>query len=274
MTRRGDGSGETLTSPIDKDGHFDVAGVPAGSWTVAAFHAQGAVQVVGSRAIDVSGQDVDDLAVNASPPADVRGTLRFEGTGIPVLGPGKITVTLAIVESPLVKAPAAEVDQDGNFTLAGPGAGRFRVDVTGLPAGSYLKSVKVDGRDVLAGWEVIDGAAVGNMEIVIGTTGAEVYGVVLGPPDGSNQPGCVVTIAPDPLNVDLVHLFRRTITDQNGQFSFRGLAPGAYRVYAWDLLEAGEQFDPDLLKAHEDKSVAVSVAEGDRIAVTPGEIVQ
>jgi hypothetical protein len=92
-------------------------------------------------------------------------------------------------------------------------------------------------------------------------------------PDGNNVPGAIVTIVPDPLNPDRQDLYRRANTDQIGRFSFRGLAPGKYRVYGWDQLDPGEEFDPDMLNAHEDKAVAVTVSEGDRTIVTLPESV-
>jgi hypothetical protein len=131
----------------------------------------------------------------------------------------------------------------------------------------------VDGQDAPGGeFEIGEGGSLGNIEIVVASPAAEIFGVVLGP-DGNNAPGSVVTITPEPFST-MVQRFQRMNTDQNGRFDFHGLTPGSYRIYAWDQLEAGEQYDPDLLKAQADKSVTATVAEGDKTLVTLTETVQ
>ena len=76
-----------------------------------------------------------------------------------------------------------------------------------------------------------------------------------------SAPGSIVTLAPDPAGPGMTQRYQRVNTDQNGRFDMKGITPGSYRVYAWDQLEPGEQYDPDMLKAHADKSAAVTVAE-------------
>jgi len=61
--------------------------------------------------------------------------------------------------------------------------------------------------------------------------------------------------------------YRTATTDQAGQFSFKSVAPGEYRVYAWEEAEYGAWMDPDFMKPVEGKGEAVSIAEGGRQAV-------
>jgi hypothetical protein len=62
--------------------------------------------------------------------------------------------------------------------------------------------------------------------------------------------------------------FYRTMTsDLSGQFTFKGVAPGEYRVYAWEEAEYGSWMDPDFLKPVESRGEAVSVSESGRQAV-------
>ena len=48
---------------------------------------------------------------------------------------------------------------------------------------------------------------------------------------------------------------------------FKSVAPGEYRVYAWEEAEYGAWMDPDFMKPQEGRGEAVSIPEGARQAV-------
>jgi hypothetical protein len=50
-------------------------------------------------------------------------------------------------------------------------------------------------------------------------------------------------------------------TESDGRFRMGGLIPGAYKVYAWEDIQEGEQYDPDLLKKYESSAKSVRLAE-------------
>jgi hypothetical protein len=218
---------------------------------------------VANQEIAVDG-DVNDLSIGAVEPASIHGTVRFERPDAAAdTQPMALHVALLPLDAPLT-LPPADVKKN-EFTLQTAGAGNYRLAVIGIPQDSYLKSVTLGGHDALAGpFTLGEGGSGGNLEVVIGSPSAEIFGVILGA-DGNNAPGSVVTLAPDSGRQDL---YRRVNTDQNGTFSMKSLAPGTYRVYAWDALDPGEESDPELLKAHEDTSSQVTVSEGDRTLVT------
>ena len=263
---------QTRNATVDRSGHFDIPGVTPGSWSIWVTHLGPGNLIMANRLIQVTGQDVEDLNLEAVPPAKIHGTVRIDSAGpASDVSTLKLSIGLSLQSAPIALQNAAL--QDGEFTLTTAGAGQYRVNVMGIPQDFYLKSVTMGGRNVLdIGFEVGEGGSAGEMEVVLGSPAAEIFGVLMGP-DGNNVPGAIVTIVPDPLNPDRQDLYRRANTDQIGRFSFRGLAPGKYRVYGWDQLDPGEEFDPDMLNAHEDKAVAVTVSEGDRTIVTLPESV-
>ncbi|MGD0301711.1 MAG: hypothetical protein ABSE86_31935, partial [Bryobacteraceae bacterium] len=55
--------------------------------------------------------------------------------------------------------------------------------------------------------------------------------------------------------------YKTTDTDQNGHFVIKGLAPGEYKIYAWEDLEQGAEQDPDFMKPHESDGEKVSIKE-------------
>jgi hypothetical protein len=262
-----------MTAVMSRDGMFDVQGLTNGTWTLSVYGNQGPGQYLGSQQISVNGQDLNDLVLDAMEPAPIRGTVKFENaSGEPA--PTPLSISLEGLNVPTQSGPPARTGDDGTFTLPGVGPGKYQLRIQGLAAGQYLKAVRSDGRDVLAsGIDIGPSGGAANLEVTIGAPSAEIFGILLAP-DGNNAPGSVVTIEPVETGPGLTDLFRRMDTDQDGRFSFKGLSPGTYRVFGWDRLDPGQQFDPELLKAHEDKSITVTVAEGDRTLVTLTESVQ
>ncbi|MGC2449198.1 MAG: carboxypeptidase-like regulatory domain-containing protein, partial [Candidatus Sulfotelmatobacter sp.] len=57
--------------------------------------------------------------------------------------------------------------------------------------------------------------------------------------------------------------FRKTVSDQTGRFSLRGLRPGDYTVYAWESVEGEAYFNPEFLKNFEGQGSALHVSEGE-----------
>jgi len=64
---------------------------------------------------------------------------------------------------------------------------------------------------------------------------------------------------------DRTDLLRTAVTDQSGKFTMRGIAPGAYKIFAWETLEPNAYFDPQILRQYEEQGKAVRVAEGGKI---------
>jgi hypothetical protein len=98
------------------------------------------------------------------------------------------------------------------------------------------------------------------LEIRVSTKGAAVSGVVL---DGDKpSPGALVVALMQPFNADRRSAMQKmATTDQNGRFTLQGLAPGEYRIYAWDSYLPMSELDAEQLKPFEKLSAAVELKE-------------
>ena len=56
-------------------------------------------------------------------------------------------------------------------------------------------------------------------------------------------------------------LYRTTTTNQHGLFSLPGIAPGDYRVFAWESIEEFAWFDPEILAKFDARGRAVRITE-------------
>jgi protocatechuate 3,4-dioxygenase beta subunit len=98
--------------------------------------------------------------------------------------------------------------------------------------------------------------------ISLSAGGAVVTGIVRGA-DGSPMPGAVVALAP---SLRRYSRYRETTTDQNGEYAIAGVAPGEYRIYAWDEIETGAYQNAEWLKRYELKGrTIVAKQEGHEV---------
>ena len=153
----------------------------------------------------------------------------------------------------------------GAFSISNVANGRFRIEVSGLPADVYLTSARYGGTEILDSGIDIDGSSQGSLDLYFGGTGSvgTLEGVVKG---RSDQPAgnSVVVIAPAPNRRGNPTLFRTLVTDQAGLFSVHGLLPGEYTVFAWEDGDAGTYENPELLRDFESRGVKATVERGSR----------
>jgi uncharacterized protein (DUF2141 family) len=155
--------------------------------------------------------------------------------------------------------PNAAVKADGTFTLENLSVGKYRVDVFNTPDGTYLKSARVGSQDALNGGADLSPASE-PLQVVLSTAVGQIDGTVQADPQAAAQ-GSSVLLVPDPLQPEQTRFYKRTQADQNGQFTIKNVAPGKYRIYAFEDLDAVEQSDPDYLKPVESRGVKITVDE-------------
>jgi hypothetical protein len=59
-------------------------------------------------------------------------------------------------------------------------------------------------------------------------------------------------------------LFKTTTADTMGHFSITGIAPGEYKLFAWEQIEESAYQDPEFLKPYESQGQAITIREGSR----------
>jgi hypothetical protein len=100
------------------------------------------------------------------------------------------------------------------------------VDTRNLPANYYVKSIRYRGKEIPRGG--VDLSGEGEFEMTLGATGATVEGAVT---DSQGRPvgSAFIVVAP----ADGSEL-RMGNADSLGNYYFPNLAPGEYRLFAWE----------------------------------------
>jgi hypothetical protein len=197
---------------------------------------------------------------------DVTGRFLFEGPRIavgPPVSPIRVVARLMDDPSRIVSTVTqqARVQRDGTFGFMPLPAGRFRVSILGVPAPYYVKSARAGSVDVVQDGLTLGTDALLSMQIVISNNGGQVAGGVV---NGSGQPVPLAHVALIPNRSGALRpdLYKLDSSDTNGQFSIAGVAPGAYRIYAWEQFDQGAYFDPEFMSRFEGLGTPVEVKAG------------
>jgi hypothetical protein len=260
--------GPTRPSPIDAKGDFDIRGVTPGPYNLTAVIINdGNVSYQGRVPIDAGSSNIEGLNVIIGPGLTVSGHLRAEGDAAKV---DLSTIRLGLRPREgggmmFNNMSQGRLTDEGSFEIKGTPPDRYDLNIMGLPAGFYVKSIRTDQTDVLlSGLDVTSGAAA-RVDVVISPNAAAVTGVVQNPKTGNASPGATVVLIPqEKERRERQSYYQITTSDQNGSFTFKGVNPGDYKAYAWEDLEAGAYMDQDVMKPVESRGEALSLRESDQ----------
>ncbi len=246
----------------DPQGAFEIVGVTPGSYTLEAEWSSDEKLYAVRLPLEVGTSDIDGINLVLTAGAQIFGRLRVEGDTQVALS------NLQVFFPPSDRSSGfgfleASVKADGSFLFPNVPDGEYRIEVLNLPEEFYLKSLRLGGESVLeTGLKVSSGQAAGSLEMVISSAGGQVEGSVT--KEGQPFSGARVVLVPESSRRGQTRLFKLASTDQYGHFIVRGIAPGDYKLFAWEELEPGAYQDPEFLKRYEDLGEPVRIEENGR----------
>jgi protocatechuate 3,4-dioxygenase beta subunit len=249
------------------EGTFDIGGVVPGTYMLIAQRMGGPNErSIGRQEISVSNANVEGVVVNMTTGFEVTGTVRVEGKT--KLSTESLRVMLEPQSSGFIPmgSPPGTVTAEGTFKLENIAAERYRVNV--FPqTDAYVKVVRVANQEMKDGIVDFTSGAAGPIEVVLSTDGATVEGTIQ---DSKSRPTATVVVAllPDAPNRDKYHLYRQSVTDNAGAFSWKNVPPGSYKVFAWEEIEDGAWMDPAFIARYENDGKSVSLKEGGQERLT------
>jgi hypothetical protein len=276
----------------------NTAGIPAA--TLAAAAAAGVTlpgagtTLLGYVPVEVSNMDVEGVRVITTQGINLTGRVVIEGRsrsdndtelarmriGVRrdpdnIATPGAMAALPAIATTPGTPAPArppnGAVSGTGDFTVL-MNTGDFKVTVSPLPPGTFVKSIRMGNTDVLNDGLHLYGQPDSALEITIGAGGSEVSGSVLGDANRT-MPNAVVVLVPDSLSLRRrSDLYRSATTDFEGRFKLQNILPGTYKLFAWEYASQDAWLDPAFLQLYEAFGKPVSVREGQKQEMTANAI--
>lgn len=260
---------------IRKDGSFVIHDVSPGSYTIIATVEGAPVPMMARQSLQVGSASVEGLRLSPQPGTAVQGRVRVEDkNGAARFDPQRIFLALqsvdpeqdeAMIASRETFSSIAHVTSDGSFQWTDVPAGNYYVQVMGDSAGNeawFVKSLAAGGRDVNDSGIALSGGTV-SLDLLVSANGAVVEGVAV---DHKGEPvaNALVVAVPEPRLRSRTDHYRKTVTDQSGRFTLRGVRPGEYTLFAWETVEGDAYYNSDFLKSYEQRGTALQLSEGVR----------
>jgi len=254
-------------SGVDADGTFKLTNMLPGKYRLTTSTTRDGKQESGSVIVEVGNEDLQNVFIVLGNGAEVSGKIVVEGQSAQPIEPRQIRVTLVPDAGPMMGGffggGPQETKDDLTFTQnVAEGSMRFNVN---LPTGNfYLKSIRMEGRDVTD--QAVDfknNDRYHGVEVVISSLGGQLSGVVRKEEGGEVLRGAtVVVFTSDPERQSKSRFVKTVQTDQQGSFDAKGLVPGEYVVCALLTHEAGAETDVSYLKEIEKLGKRVELAAG------------
>jgi len=254
--------GGSYSGILRPDGSFEIQYLPSGSYEVLIQQGFPPIEL-GYATVEVGDRDVEDVNIDLVAPRPLNGKLQVE-SGNPNLS--GLRVALIPADGGILDQ-AAVSPADGSFRFALVGARRYRITVRSDPANAfYIKRIRY-GDSVSTDHTVTISGADGELLVTIGADGATIMARVT--EANGRQTGVDLSASPPPATqVVLIpegpfDEARVAAADQHGVFTLGNLAPGLYKVYAFQDVPDGSWEDPDFVKEIRSRGVAVQLKEGD-----------
>jgi uncharacterized protein (DUF2141 family) len=251
------------------NGEFELRGMFPGSYElIATIPGLNGVQVQAMGRTRVQVPDVGiagNVVVTLKPPQQLKlhpildaGALGAPGTTPPVrLFPRSLEVYSAPFDA---NAVTYSIDASGDFVFPNIMEGRYTVSSSALPANSYISDIRMAGRSVFD-----DGFAVGEVpeaiEVRIGSKSARVQGTVL---DFLRKPATTarIVLVPERSRRQNQLLYKTAISDSKGAFTITGVAPGQYKLFAWESVPGTAYMSAEFMAPYEMYGQAITITEG------------
>jgi len=284
LSKAGDAYRANATE-IGRDGQFEVHGVTPGSYVLRATAGTPMQSLSAHQDVSVVAGDVDGIKLTPVPSFAISGHVHVE-TGSEsriAVDLTQYTVNLRLAEvgedagmflAQNVFGENATVDRMGNFAWKDVTPGDYIVQLFGEGGGEdrrgslFLRSATIGEHDATTGFTVSGPAT---LDLIVSSKGGVVEGAVVEEEKDVDEDHTVanatVVAVPEEKYRKLPGRYGVGNTDQRGQFTLRGLAPGNYTLYAWQDLENGVWRDPDFLRSQAANGTMVKVEEGSNQSV-------
>jgi hypothetical protein len=289
----GDGGGSLKYDPVS--GRFEATGLLDGTYAIGVnlngpTSAADRIMVLYPRdaweQFEIAGSNRDDIVIHVPRSGYIRGRIILEGNrSLAEVYPTKTPTKLVIGNQEITQFPGPRVElqetsslqprafgpnvadiSDGTFEVPNVLSGRYRLQVSGLPAGYYLKDVRQNGGTASDFFLDFRPEGRNQLDITIAPGAGEVNGVVVNE-RRDPLPGSPGLLLPDPLSYEIGN-YRSFIADKDGQFNLTNVRPGKYRIYVFDGLAIGDLPEPEMYRRSAALATPLTVTEGSHLSIT------
>ena len=215
-------------------------------------------------AVDISGSDLENVALTLTSGVSIRGLLTVEGQELSTLAgfDGIHVELMPTTPNKYVHLPRP-MQPDGAFSLDNVYFGEYRLRVNYPQQDVYVKEARLDSIDLLSEPLLISAPTSATLSIVLSSKAGQIDGTLVNE-QSRPLPGLQTVLIPDQSR-NRIDLYKTAVTDQNGHFTIRGITPGEYKIFAWEAMEPFAYFDSDFVRQSEQRGKPVSISEASKV---------
>ncbi len=261
-------------TPVDAEGNFVVRNVTPGTYTLSST-AQG----IGGRnwtasvGVEITNRDLENVALVLAAETDVVVNVFVEeaataagSEAVANLDWTDVDVALrgdGMVGSLLRRGQPS--DAEGGYLIENVPPGEYLLGIPLWNQGLYLKRVMAGADEIPPGDRItIPPGFTGPLSVLLSPNGGRIDGVA-STPGGDPAPNAAVTLLP--LDMSGMTSLNWNPTERDGSYSLSGVAPGEYRLFAWDATEGVPFQNAEFIRRFETRGKRIVIREGDALNV-------
>jgi len=270
---------ESFTKGIPVEEKFELKGLLPGAYDLLAVslpvHRTGSLGRVDfpMRAakgfVQIRDEDVRDLSFVLEAGGDVSGHLKVVGGNAPL---PRVQVMLKRRDGfPSGMSPFGLMVQADAFKFAdmAPGVYDLSAQIVQGDGSAYISDVRALGRSIVSEGLTVGQDPIDSVEVLIDPDGGTIKGSVT----STKKSRILVVLAPQgsPRNVDAL-LKAQGLEDTSEPFTFSGVAPGLYSLFAIELKSRDEDvpvLSPEFLSSYQNRGVPIRVEKGAMVTTAP-----
>ena len=250
---------------------FLIRGVRPGAYEIAVAvrskpAAQGGTRLYSGRMpIEILDRNLENISV------PLHGNVELKGH---IVGPDVRTETLTLFlrgREGIALNANADIAPDGTFTITNVPEGKYNLIMSGFPPDTYLSDVRLGSQSIYSNPIVtVRDRWTEELRVIIAKGGGAIEGLV----QNARQQGVStqVMLVPESPRGENGMLYKSVRSAGSGVFRFSALAPGDYKLFAWEIVPpAGAVENAEFIARYEQRGTRVTIRDG---AVLSGLIVQ
>jgi beta-lactamase regulating signal transducer with metallopeptidase domain len=257
-------AGQAVLAPSEDGfrGSFEVRDVLPGEYYIVPRTMGSGINRI---AVDVRDRDVTGLSLEVFRGIGVDGTLTVDGRP-----PGNVTARVALSPvgnaSPTYQGVTARAvipkAEDGTFTIANIPPTRYMLEMgAGLPPNLYVADVRAGAISVFDSGFEVGMEPPPPLQVMLRSGAAVVQGVVNNG-TGKPVPNATVVLVPPETRRENREVYKFGKSDASGKFVVRGIAPGVYKIFAFQTIAGGEFYNSRFLSKYEFRGRSLTVSQG------------
>jgi hypothetical protein len=231
----------------DGSGNFEIPEVAAGPYWLRAQLGLHRTR----RFVELGGSPLENVELILDRGVDVTGTVSVEnGASLPPLL--NLRISLRPVPPSLLDgsfaSPVPRTGPPARFAINAVPRDIYDFTLSGLDEGYFVKVARLADIDLLENSLDLASGSVGPIEIVLSPSAANLQGTVRDVMDAAVSGATVVLVPEGARRRQRSGWYRVVTSDLNGRFAISGVAPGEYKLVAWENIEPGAWMDSAVLQ--------------------------